>query len=200
MSLPIRLLPFVLLFGCTTSAIQLDDDSGGDPSSDTASGDDTAAGGEDTAADTEPVPEPDYTVWSATRRFVADYSDMGVEPCDDTVNETGVALAEGSSDWEALHEQCGTCDYFYEVSVDAASVCSGYVELATTGWRGVTLGDDAAAVHLYYENDGDLVEYASDDGAAFDGTVIDYAYTSYVWSYFEVAVTGTVTYPLVAGE
>ncbi|MDP2312298.1 MAG: hypothetical protein Q8P41_05285 [Pseudomonadota bacterium] len=188
------LLTLSLLSACSTASIKLADDT-----SAALTEDDTATAGDDTAADTaedEPVYAPDYSVWDATRRFY--YDNYGYE-CDETVVEVGDALDEGTSTYDALHDLCGICDYFYEVTPDRDSACD-WISLGTT-WRGVVLSDDAAAVYFYREADGGVEEYASDEGAAFDGTTIAYAYAyEYGGGYFDIEVSGSVVYPLVEQE
>ncbi|MES2640297.1 MAG: hypothetical protein V4850_12460 [Myxococcota bacterium] len=196
------LLSVLFLSACNPGSIKLADDTAGDVADDTApDADDTAADTDDTSVDTdiEPVMVPDYTVWNATRRFVfeSEYLDYS---CDETVVETGSAVLEGSSDYEALHDLCGICDWFYEVEPDRESACDGYLGLGT-GWRGVVLSDDAAAVYFFQENDGGLEESASDESASFDGTTITYGYQFEYWtSYLVVDVTGAITYPLIEQE
>ncbi len=199
------LFSLVLLSACAPGTIKLADDTAGsveeDTSSDADSGTDTDTGSDtDTAADTDEQPElvPDYSVWNATRRFYYDYSEYGYE-CDETVVETGGAVSEGSSDFAALHEMCGICDYFYEVTPDRDSACD-WIPLGTT-WRGVVHSDGAAAVYFYRESDGELEEYATDDSASFDGTTIGYDYEfDYYTGYFTIQVSGEAVYPLVEAE
>lgn len=198
------LLPVLFLVACGPGTIKLagdtaaaiDDTGMDDTSTDSDTQTDTDTDVEDT--DVEPVMVPDYSVWNATRRFYYDYSEYGYE-CDETVTETGDAIPEGTSDYEALHELCGICDYFYEVEPDRESVCDGYIGLSTT-WRGVILTDDAAAVYFYRESDGGLEEYAADESAGFDGTTIDYGYQYELFNFIEIDVSGAVTYPLIEQE
>ncbi len=194
------LLPLLLATACGTASVKLDDPSG--------TADDTGVGG-DTAADTdtadtedtdvEPVFAPDYSVYDATRNF---YYDQWGYSCDDTVYETGFAIDAGSGDFQALAELCGDCDYFYEVTPDVDQACD-WISLGTT-WRGVVLGDGEAELYFFRENDGELEEYAADDGAALsdDGAVLDYAYEIvYDWGYeVTIDVSGTVTWELVEQE
>ncbi|MDP2304858.1 MAG: hypothetical protein Q8P18_02395 [Pseudomonadota bacterium] len=198
------LLAFLFLTACAPGTIKLADDTAA-PVDDTAADDtsaDTDVDDTDTDdtdvedTDVEPVMVPDYSVWNATRRFF--YSDFGYE-CDETVLETGTVIAEGTSDYDALHALCGICDYFYEIEPDRESACDGYLEFGT-GWRGVVLSDGAAAVYFFREADGGLEEYASDEGAAFDGTVIEFGYQFDYWNYFTVDVSGAITYPLIEQE
>lgn len=194
------LFPALFLVACSPATLKFGDDAAA-PVDDTAA-DDTAADNTDTDdtavkdTDIEPVMVPDYSVWSATRRFY--YSDYGYE-CDETILETGHVIAEGTSDYDALHDLCGICDYFYEVEPDRESACDGYLELGT-GWRGVILSDGAAAVYFFTESDGGLEEYAADDNADFDGTTIAFGYEFDYWGYFTVDVSGAVTYPLIEQE
>jgi hypothetical protein len=190
------LLPLLLLGACAPGVISLDGDStASDPTADTDGNGDTdtdTTGGDDTA-DAEPV--PDLSVWNGTRRFYYDYSQYGYE-CDQTVGESGTAIDPGTADYDALSELCHDCDTFYAVTPDADQVCD-YLPLVA-GWRGVTFGDGHASVHLYYEQNGELVEYAGDEDADFDGSLLGYGYETTYYGYLTIEVTGTVTFPLVA--
>ena len=185
---------FLCLVACDGNVI--DGDSGKLDGADETGALDTA----DTAGDTDttPVYVPDYTVWDATRNFFV--SEYGYE-CDETVQDVGSSIDEGTGTWDALHDLCGLCDYFYEVEPSQDSVCDGYVSLGTT-WRGVILDEEAgaAAVYFYRESDGGAEEYASDEGASFDGEVISDTYTyEVVWT-VDMTVTGDQTYPLILKE
>lgn len=186
------MLSIALMTACGPMTVELEDarvepltelpadDSADDPLDDTAGA----------------VLEADLTQWQGSRRFYYDYSDRGYY-CDETVEELGVELAEGSVPRAALAAACPACDAFYAVTPDREYACD-WIELRAL-WRGVAFHEETADVRLYttaYGDGGEDVyeEYARDPAAAFDGARVSFAYDFEWFSEVTVEVTGTIAF------
>lgn len=150
----------------------------------------------DTGEEPEPDPEPDFSVWEASRQFTID-AEWDDYDCEAEVTETGTELTSGSA-YEELQAMCPSCSHFYEVSLSTDEICD-YLPISQDPYRGITLGDDWAQVYRFGEDRrGDLEMDELDLGASFDGWTITYTTTSYEGWLGEISAVSTVTFPELA--
>ena len=173
------------LLACSPATVSFKNEGdSAEPSGDSAGESGAETGDTDSAGETgEPfVATTDFGSFTGTRHYFADYGALYY--CDETVVDTGTAVAEDDAMYALLGDECGACDYFFEVTVSNSEPCD-YVTLADPSWRGLILGDDAAIVYLWGLGDnGGLEDKGQDDAATWDG---------------ESAVTFEVTYDLAFG-
>lgn len=144
-----------------------------------------ATGGEVSAA------AVDLTRWSGTRRFYYDASELGYY-CDETIVEQGLEVPAGTGVRALLQEACPACSHLYESIGDRDEVC-GWIDLDELSWRGIEFRGDTTIVHLWYADDGDLVEFTVAQ-ANFDGQFLHYDYTFQAWDGMDVGVSGTLAF------
>ena len=165
----------------------------GDSGVATADGADGADGTDDSGATDGTEPVADTAVWEGTRTFMVDarYDDYD---CDgDTVAETGVELTSGSV-YDAMMAACPLCDHVYEVQVERDEAC-GWIELQTSVWRGLVLGEGSAQVYRFTEDGGRVELDALDLAATFDGFALGYQYVAAEEWWGQIDVTGQLTFP-----
>lgn len=179
------LLP--MLAACASQLVTIGD---GVPATmtDRVTADDTGAVVDTASQDSGDV---DLTRWSGTRRFYYDASELGYY-CDETIAEQGLEVPAGTAVRALLQEACPACSHLYEAIEDRDEAC-GWIDLAELGWRGVEFRGDTTLLHLWYADDGDLVEFTVAP-ASFDGQVLHYDYSFQAWGGLDVGVTGTFAF------
>jgi hypothetical protein len=188
----VLLLP--VLAACNSGKIDAPDDGGttddtGEPA---VVADDTGDTGEEEEEEVA-EPEPDFSVWEGSRRFVYD-SQWDDYDCDEEIFETGAEITSGA-DHAQLSEMCPACDHFYEISLSTDELC-GYLPVDQSPYRGLALGDDWAQVFRFGEDRrGDLEMEELDLGASFDGWTVSYAYTAGLGWGGDIEITGSVVFP-----
>jgi hypothetical protein len=152
--------------------------------------DDSGDTGGDTA-EAPAVPTPDWGVWQAELRFSYDTWGDAYDCAGDTMAETGEALTSGAT-FEEMAALCPSCTLFYETAFERTTVCD-WIDLPEGDLRGVSLGEDWAAVYRFDQTDAGLTMELMDSNAAFDGWSFTFEYTFSYW--VDVDVVGVVTWP-----
>ena len=187
-----RILPvFALLSGCLAAGelTPFGEDHTYVHSGDTAATVDTAI--EDTGDPPPPPPETDFSVWTGSRTI--SYDAYG--GCTDEILESGVRIDSGEPIHAQLSNACSACKYFYEVTLSPDEIC-GWISVAERTYRGLIVGDDWGAIYRISETDGgQLNSEALSVEADWDGTRLDYAYASEIYS-IDLDIQGTVEFPL----
>ncbi len=185
------LLP--MLVACASQLVTIGEENSASLT-DPVTGDDTSAvvdtASEDTGGEVASG-AVDLTRWSGTRRFYYDASELGYY-CDETIAEQGLEVPAGTGVRALLQEACPACSHLYEAIEDRDEAC-GWIDLAELSWRGIEFRADTTLVHLWYADDGDLVEFTVAQ-ATFDGQFLHYGYTFQAWGGLDVGVTGTFAF------
>lgn len=190
------MLSLLFLSACAPSlTIPTANDTGSDASDADADSDTDADSDGDADTDSgDPVMVTDFSAFTGFRHFFVDQ--WGIT-CDETVDETGEQVVEGSDTYSALHHVCGDCQYFFEVESNPDNACSGYVDLPAA-WRGLTIEDNNTAhVYFYHQTDSGPDEYADDGEASFDGTDVVFDYTYDLGAGFNLAIDGGMTFGMM---
>lgn len=177
-----------LLVACTSHLVTM---GGDEPDALTDTGENEDASVVVDTRDDAAADAVDLTRWNGTRRFYYDASELGYY-CDETIAEQGLEIPAGTGMRALLQETCPACSHLYEAFEDREEAC-GWIELAELGWRGIELQGDRARVHIWYADDGDLVELTVAQ-ATFDGQFLHYDYTFLAWGGLDVRVTGTFAF------
>lgn len=177
------------LWGCLASEVVVTTSVPGD---DSARPVDTAPPETTDSGEAPVVWVPDYAQWSGTLRFVGD---TWLGSCDDTVQEVGTLLPAD----DPAYGQCASCDVIFSLEPTPAQGCvvngTVNVPLERPTLRGLDLGSGWAAVYNVEEGGARLL----DSGASLEEGVLRFEYSASLLGEL-VAVTGEVTFPLVASR
>ena len=134
--------------------------------------------------------ELDLSRFEGERRFSYDASELGLY-CDETVEESGEAIVQGTATWTALHEACERCTRFWAVVPRTTRACE-WITLGAN-WRGLE-GDDTSSVLHFWTAEGSTLISGGTADATWDGALVRFAYVVDI-DPVDLSITGVFEFP-----